>query len=257
MASKKQKRRVRNIILVVLLIVLLLVADWLYFQWSSYQKAVHSRFPEFGIIMPAEYSIHGIDVSRYQKYIVWDEVSEMEVLGIKLNFCFIKATEGADRTDQQFSRNWERSKKAGVIRGAYHFFNPNSSAKKQADNFISKVKLESGDLPPVLDIEHFSGGSIERFRQEALRWLQQIEQHYGVRPIIYTNVSFYDRILGSQFDDYALWVAHYEQPTGPRIGRDWSFWQHNEKGHVNGIAQEVDFNVFKGDTVAFKKLLIP
>jgi hypothetical protein len=54
-----------------------------------------------------------------------------------------------------------------------------------------------------------------------------------------------------------LWVAHYEQPTGPRIGRDWSFWQHNEKGHVNGIAQEVDFNVFKGDTVAFKKLLIP
>ena len=59
------------------------------------------------------------------------------------------------------------------------------------------------------------------------------------------------------FDDYPLWVAHYLQPHQPRISRDWAFWQHSEQGHVNGIFSKVDFDVFNGDSTAFKALLVP
>jgi lysozyme len=257
MVSKKQKKKIRNYILVLLLIVLSVLATWLFFQWKYYQDAVKSQYPAFGIIMPGGFTIHGIDVSKHQRFIAWNEVKKMEVDGIKIHFCFIKATEGSDRTDVQFSRNWQQAKANGIVRGAYHFFNPYTKGKKQAENFMDEVELEKGDLPPVLDIEQYRGGSLIKFRKEALEWLQLVEAKYGVKPILYTNVAFYKQILGDAFDSYPLWVAHYNQPTGPRIGRNWVFWQHNETGMVNGIAHDVDFNVFNGDSVAFSKLLIP
>ena len=36
-----------------------------------------------------------------------------------------------------------------------------------------------------------------------------IEKAYKVKPIIYTNVDFYESFLAGQFDEYPLWVAHY------------------------------------------------
>jgi lysozyme len=62
--------------------------------------------------------------------------------------------------------------------------------------------------------------------------------------------------LGKKFNDYPLWIAHYFEKDKPRISRDWHFWQHSENGRVNGITTKVDFNVFKGDSTAFKQLLI-
>jgi lysozyme len=126
----------------------------------------------------------------------------------------------------------------------------------QAENFINKVKLEPGDLPPVLDVEQLNGTSPVLLRTEVKKWLDIAENYYGVKPIIYTNVDFYNRNLGSEFDGYPLWVAHYYQPDEPRISRGWIFWQHSDEGRVNGIISPVDFNVFNGDTAEFKKLLI-
>jgi lysozyme len=83
------------------------------------------------------------------------------------------------------------------------------------------------------------------------------EQYYTVKPIIYTYVDFYEKYLKGYFDDYPLWVAHYLQPHQPRISREWSFWQHSERGRVNGILSNVDFDVFNGDSAAFKALLVP
>ena len=93
-------------------------------------------------------------------------------------------------------------------------------------------------------------------QQRVKEWLQLVEKEYNVQPIIYTNVDFYNRFLSPQFDGYPLWIAHYFANGKPRIGRKWSFWQHSETGHVNGIDAFVDFNVFNGDSSAFKKLLL-
>jgi lysozyme len=51
-------------------------------------------------------------------------------------------------------------------------------------------------------------------------------------------------------------VAHYVNKGKPRIFRDWHFWQYSETGRVNGILSKVDFNVFNGDSVEFRELLI-
>jgi lysozyme len=255
MTARQKKKFIRFIVVLVILLGMA-AGSWMFYQWLSYRKAKFTRYPEFGIAIPTTYAIHGIDVSRYQQMIAWEEVKAMNVEGIQLGFAFIKATEGIGNTDPQFKRNWKKARANDITRGAYHFFIPSKDGKMQAENFIENVDLEPGDLPPVLDIEQLNGTPPAQLKKELMEWLNVVENYYGVKPIIYTNVDFYKRNLGSDFDNYPLWVAHYYQEQQPRINRGWAFWQHNDAGNVNGITSRVDFNVFSGDSVEFRNLLI-
>jgi lysozyme len=254
MSRRKKKVSKWWIVVAISLVVVVIVVvgyDW----WLS-RKSRFVRYPAFGIAIPENYSIHGIDVSKYQQIISWESVKEMKVKNVQLGFAFIKATEGIENTDPQFKRNWKKSKQAGVIRGAYHFFLATKDGRAQAENFISEVDLEKGDLPPVVDIEQTYGVSATILKKELKEWLEIVENHYGVKPIIYTSVDFYSRNLGKEFNNYPLWAAHYYQYTTPRIDRNWDFWQHSEEGRVNGILSKVDFNVFNGDSLQFRNILL-
>jgi len=253
MARRKKLSKKWWILLIVFAagLVFMLGYDW----WIS-RKSHFVRYPAFGISIPENYVIHGIDVSKYQQTISWDAVKEMKVKEIQLGFVFIKATEGIINTDPQFKRNWKKSKQAGMIRGAYHFFLATKDGREQAENFISSVDLEKGDLPPVVDIEQTYGVNSTVLKKELKEWLDVVEYYYGVKPIIYTSVDFYSRYLGIEFNSYPLWAAHYYQYKTPRIERNWDFWQHSEEGRVNGILSKVDFNVFNGDSLQFRNLLM-
>lgn len=256
MPHRRKKKLAKQVILVTL-IALAGLGGWMLYKWLAYEKAKFTRYPEFGISIPNEYSIHGIDVSKHQHIIAWEEVKEMRVNNIQLSFAFIKATEGIGNTDPQFHRNWKKAKDNNIIRGAYHFFIAPKDGKTQAENFIKRVELDSGDLPPVLDVEQGYGVSKIQLQKEVKAWLETVEAYYKIKPVIYTNVDFYEKYLGSGFDNYPLWIAHYYQEQRPRISRNWLFWQHSDKGNVNGIISKVDFNVFNGDSLEFRNMLVP
>lgn len=239
-----------------LLVLAVLIGGLFALDWNQRFELEVKRYPEFGIEIPVDYSLHGIDVSRYQKRIDWQEVKMMKIQDIGIGFAFIKATEGEQDLDVQFKRNWRNTRKNGMPRGAYHFFIPSKDPVKQAVNFIRHVSLQPGDLPPVLDVEQTNNLPASVIRERSKVWLRLVEQHYGVKPVIYTNADFYDQYLGKTFDDYPLWVAHYYEKRKPRIRRNWTLWQHNDAGQVNGIDAKVDFNVFNGDSAAFRKFLI-
>ncbi len=253
--AKKKKSFIRIIVFPVLLLAVAATATY-YITDYFFSRPKFVRYPAFGIEIPANYQLHGIDVSRYQSNIDWKAVEAMEDKQVKIGFAFIKATEGLDRVDDKFRQNWFRAKQNSLPRGAYHFFISSKSGKAQAENFIETVSLHKGDLPPVLDIESANGSSVTDIQQRAKDWLTMIEGYYKIKPIIYTNVDFYENFLDGEFDDYPLWVAHYYVKDKPRINRNWVFWQHNEKGRVNGVDAYVDFNVFNGDSLAFQKLLL-
>ncbi|RYF90987.1 MAG: glycoside hydrolase family 25 protein [Chitinophagaceae bacterium] len=255
MASKTSKRTRQNRLIIILVLAAFAVAIFLLRQF--YKRPAFVNYPAFGIYMPTSYTIHGIDVSRYQKTIGWRLVKDMQVDDIRIGFAFMKATEGMDRVDPQFKRNWTQAKKAGIPRGAYHFFIASRSGKAQAAHFLENVRLRPGDLPPVLDVEQTNGASVTDLQQRVADWLMMVEKAYKVKPIIYTNVDFYKNFLAGRFDDYPLWVAHYLVKDKPRIKRPWQFWQHSERGRANGIDAFVDFNVFNGDSTAFNELLLP
>ncbi|MEN9910291.1 MAG: hypothetical protein RLZZ540_3450 [Bacteroidota bacterium] len=188
----------------------------------------------------------GIDVSEYQGEIEWDAVETMDD-DYKLSFVFIRATVGNDRLDKKFKENWLQAKENNIIRGAYHYYRPNENSLEQAELFIKTVRLQNGDLPPVLDIERLpENQSIERLKIGLRRWLIKVEEHYKVKPIIYTGERYYDDFLKEEFSDYLFWIANYNFYR-EKMKEDWLFWQFTEKATVSGIKGNVDVNIFNGD----------
>jgi len=188
----------------------------------------------------------GIDISEYQGEIKWDEVETLDD-DYTLNYVFIRATVGNDRLDKRFEENWLKAKENDLIRGAYHYYRPNENSIEQAELFIKTVSLQKGDLPPVLDIEKLpKNQSIERLKIGLRRWLNRIEEHYKLKPIIYTGESYYKDFLKEEFSDYLFWIANYNFYR-EKMEEDWLFWQFTEKASVSGIKGNVDVNIFNGD----------
>jgi lysozyme len=169
----------------------------------------------------------------------------------------VKATEGMFFFDREFADNWHSARRYGLRRGAYHFYRPKFNATLQAWNFIINTRLKAGDLPPVLDIEVEEGYSDMQITMACKTWLKVIEEHYGVKPIIYTNVKYYNRLIRGKLDEYPLWIANYRQAK-PQIPADqkWLFWQHSDKGRLVGINEYVDLNVFSGDSTELINLCL-
>ena len=188
----------------------------------------------------------GIDVSEYQGKISWSYVDTIENQ-YPLHFVFIRATAGNDAVDRRFKRNWEGAKKNKMIRSAYHYYRPNENSLEQAALFIKTVRLQKGDLPPVLDIEKLpKNQSMTNLKKGLRRWLQAIENHYKVKPIIYTGEKYYDDFLKEEFSDYLFWIANYNFYR-EEIQDDWLFWQFTERAAVPGIEGNVDVNIYNGD----------
>lgn len=200
----------------------------------------------YGVCMPCDYEVHGIDISHYQGDIDWEKLAYDKNPRFPLHFIFLKATEGGDHGDDTFARNFDQARKHGFIRGAYHYFLPRTDARRQADFFIRTVKLSQGDLPPVLDVETTGKKSPQELKIAVKTWLDQVEAHYGVKPILYTSYKFKMRYLNdSIFNTYPYWIAHYYVDSVKYEGK-WHFWQHTDVGTVPGIKEEVDLNVFNG-----------
>ena len=201
------------------------------------------------------YSIHGIDLSHHQKNVDWERVANHGEF--KISFCFLKATEGGDFQDTKFQHNWRKSKEAGISRGAYHFYNPSKNATVQARNFINNVKLQEGDLAPVLDFEKdVNNVSVATVRKNLTKWLQIVEKHYGIKPIIYSNTFIYNKYIKGHFKDTPLWLADYKSGNIHSLVKspNLKIWQYTEKGRVSGIAGHVDINAFVGESEEFESL---
>jgi len=103
----------------------------------------------------------------------------------------VKATQGATYVDPQFEENWVTSKDYGFIRGAYHFYQPGEDPKAKAEHFLSVVKLEKGDIIPVLDIEIAHGIDQDQLTEDISTWIDTVKKAIGRYPIIYTDRAFW------------------------------------------------------------------
>ncbi|MCB2115829.1 MAG: glycoside hydrolase family 25 protein [Rhodobacteraceae bacterium] len=209
-------------------------------------------------LTPAHHEVHGIDVSRYQGEIDWRRVT-----GSGVAFAWLKATEGGDTVDPLFKSNWRAAARAGIPRGAYHFFYLCRPAAEQAAWFISHVPSTPGALPPVLDIEwnHASPTCRARpdpatIRSEIRTFQRIVGAHYGQRPVLYTTVDFFDDNDLGQLSGEEFWlrsVAGHPRKTYP--GQRWAFWQYTGTGLVPGISGAADLNAFAGSAEDWSRWL--
>ena len=240
--------------------VAMVVAAYVFFFYYIFVSPFGFRWRALygDVSYPEGYEIHGIDISHHQGDIDWEELRDNGMIDkFPVRFVMIKATEGATRVDENFKQNFYQAREYGFTRGAYHFYSVHSTAKAQAEFFIKKVTLENGDLPPVLDVEHKPRNqSDDDFKASVLEWLQIVEKHYGVKPILYTYYKFKTQYLSDPvFDAYPYWIAHYYvdevEYNGP-----WKFWQHTDVGRLPGIKGTVDFDIYNGSMYDLRKMTI-
>jgi len=229
---------------------------WLFIRPYAYRWKPCAGQKEYGVCMPCHYEVHGIDISHYQGNIDWERLASSKTSRFPVHFVFMKATEGADHADETFPFNFDQARRHGFIRGAYHFFSPRTDPVRQADFFIRNVRLAVGDLPPVLDVENVGKNTPGELKTAVKIWLDCIEAHYGVKPLLYTSYKFKNRYLNdSIFSAYPYWIAHYYVDSVKYEG-PWHFWQHTDAGNVPGIKEEVDLDVFNGTLEQLRALTL-
>lgn len=233
-----------------LLVALLSLACLL--AWLIWHGDLWLNMPSF-----RRYPVQGLDVSAHQGPIDWSQVAQGP-----WSFVYIKASEGGDFRDPAFATNWQASRKAGLLRGAYHFFTFCRRGTEQAQNFIASVPLEPDMLPPVVDLE-FGGNCSKRPKPAELlpelqSFLDVLAQHYQRKPVLYVTEAFAKTYLAQdQLAGYAWWVRDIVRERSDFVGRPWQFWQFSNRGRVPGIRGFVDQNVFAGSPAAFYLLRQP
>lgn len=199
-------------------------------------------------------TLAGIDVSHYQGTVDWAAV---RAAGIA--FAFAKASDGDTYKDTQFKKNWQGMQAAGLLRGAYHFYESNDDPVTQANNFLSAVgTLDKNDLPPVIDIESTKGNFGNNSLSTNLQiCLDTIEKALACTPLIYTNCAFWNANLTAEFGRYPLWIARYSStpPTIPNAWTNWTFWQYSQSGAVAGVTGAVDLDRFAGSNEDLQQLI--
>ena len=183
-------------------------------------------------------AVQGRDVSVYQGDFDWNAE---KAAGIVFGYARIGDGLGGD---SQFAPNWSKMKAAGVLRGAYQFFEPGEDEVAQANLMIQAVgTLGDGDLPCMIDVEVTGGQSGGTIASKVAHWIQLVQAGTGKAPIIYTGPYFWQDNVGSTaFGNTPLWVADYG-PSCPLIPPGWSNWTIWQYSDGNG---SLDHDVFNG-----------
>ena len=188
---------------------------------------------------PVNPNFDGIDVSKYQLTIDWQEIKKNS----KIQYVYIKATEGCDHTDHRYEDNIRNARSHGVKVGSYHYLTNRSSATAQFQNFARTARKEEQDLIPFIDVEECNRWNSQQLRDSLKVFADLLEDYYGCKPMIYTSESFFKKHLGRAFKDYPLFIAKYSD-NSPNIGYNWVMWQYSDKGTIPGIKSKVDLSRF-------------
>jgi lysozyme len=213
--------------------------------------------------------VDGIDVYDGTGAIDWNAVKASG-----FTFAIIKATQGNYDRQTTFAGNWAGAKDAGVVRGAYHFFDPTVDGSLQAEYFLGVMgTLEPGDMPPMLDIEcpdgdpncMYPGGSgaesANVIQARANDWLSAVQAKTGSAPIVYSFGTYFSSngIDTMGLEAYPLDIAYPTTSNCFDVPSPWqgaTFWQNSWTTMVGGISGAIDTDRFLGSPSQFRGFLV-
>ncbi len=198
---------------------------------------------------PERFPVRGIDVSAHNGNVDMEKVAKAG-----FEFVFIKATEGVDFKDKNFRTNFENARKAGLKIGVYHFFRFDRDGVEQAINLLKSVGRRKPELGIVIDVE--KAGNPDTVPPETInsRLTHMVDylNLLGHRVMFYSNKDGYYEYLADTFPGAPLWICGFSETP---INAEWTFWQFNHRGKVEGITGDVDLNTFCGSREEWQSFL--
>lgn len=199
----------------------------------------------------SEYPVKGIDVSSHNGVIDWNVVKKSG----KVEFVYVKSSEGATYRDTRFSHNVKQAQAVGLPVGAYHFFRKNREGKAQAENFMKSVGKHRLDLPWVIDIEDWDNDDdvADSLVSRRLVEMASALEEKGHPVMIYTNGNGFKKFYKPNFQGEPLWLCSFKQPATLTTGH--VFQQYSHWGEIPGIKGDVDLNAFIGTRFQWEQWL--
>ena len=213
----------------------------------------------------------GIDVSRYQNMIDWDQVAASGVQFDMIRIRYRPQATGILNEDHYATYNLQEAQRVGLKVGAYFF----SAAVNEAEaveeavftaNMIDKYKIT---FPVAFDCEGFRDATSRQYGLGkevrtllAVKFLDTIAAR-GYTPMFYasrnemTDNRDWDMNI---LNKYKVWVSQYPAepfpitPASSYAGVQ-AMWQYTSKAAIPGIVGNVDMNVsyFNYDGIAEPK----
>lgn len=193
-------------------------------------------------------SEYGVDISRYQGNINWDEFKDSG-----MSFAILRAGTTKYGIDSKFEEYYQGTRDAGVKAGAYLFISAMTleEFKDAAEQFVKYLDGKNWEMPVYVDLEENDQTTLGRqtLTTYALACMNII-RNAGYTTGLYSNLNwytnFYDR---PQIDKagYEIWHAQYLKNAEEHLDYDKSdicdIWQYSCHGNIQGIPADVDMNI--------------
>lgn len=195
----------------------------------------------------------GIDVSKFQGNINWEQVSQAGVQFAILRMGVRGYGSGELVLDDKFYVNQAAASEMGIRTGLYFFSQAitEEEAVEEANFVLSSIEGLQINMPIVFDTEPIT---YDEARTDNLtpNQLTNITKAFcdtikqaGYQPMIYANAKRFTTVLHlEQLTEYPFWLADYRQ--APDYPYAFSMWQFTEKGQVPGIEGNVDIDLYFG-----------
>ncbi len=206
---------------------------------------------EFQYVENGEVVSHkGIDVSKYQQNIDWEQVAADGV-----EFAFIRVGirgygNGALVEDDYFEDNVEQALEQGIAVGVYFYSQAITveEAEEEADFVLECIEGMEITYPVVLDVEKVGedDARADSLTQEertaiCIAFCERIAEA-GYTPMIYGNTETFTLLLDlEQIAYYDRWIAYYDEALC--FPYEFSIWQYTHYGTVAGIEDSADLNI--------------
>lgn len=192
----------------------------------------------------------GIDVSKYQEEIDWEQVA-----GDDVEYAFIRLgirgyTKGEILEDENFEDNIKGALRNDIDVGVYFFSQAVSDEeiREEAQYVLDALEPYRVEYPVVIDVEAVTNDSArtknltkEERTQLCITFCEMVKEA-GYTPMIYGNLKSFLLMLDlEQLEQYDKWIAFYDEPM--YYPYDFKIWQYTDKGRVAGIEGDVDLNI--------------
>lgn len=195
--------------------------------------------------------MRGIDVSKFQGSIDWQQVREAGVEFVILRLGIRGYGTGEMKMDDRFVENYRGATAAGIKVGVYFFSAAinEEEAVEEADYVLGALDGLQIEMPVVFDTEPilYDVARTDNLTPDQLTaitsaFCDRIRAN-GYEPMIYANSKRFTTVLHlEELEAYDKWLADYrETPDYPYA---FKMWQFTEKGSVPGIGGNVDIDLY-------------
>lgn len=207
------------------------------------------EFSDKGVLMN-DMGEFGIDVSKWQKDIDWQQVAASGV-DFAIIRCGFRASQSAQLVEDPYFRiNVKGALDNGIKVGVYFFTQAitEQEAIEEASMAIAMCQGYNITLPIYIDSESVPNGRANHMdrttRTRCLQAFCETINNSGYQGGVYASKNwYYDQLYADSLEQYNIWVAQYNTECNYKGKSD--FWQYSSKETIAGIVGYVDVNVVR------------